>query len=181
MKTLLISALVTVTALVGCDDTKATPKGQTVIEWDKSKASRASVKSAKASGESKSFKMLVEKKPDKGPSHTASFELDFEARQLEVTDDGTSSKHLVPTKVVVKVAQNARWEVTGDCDDGPHFKMPSVRDKPGGDTAVHTPEAMVLMCTLKLTGGGNKLLVPLQIYGDGTVNAMGDDIAVTER
>lgn len=156
--------------LIGCGSDKPTAVGTVVIEWDRSKSERDNIKTAKAAGDLISHKKLV--KAAGTPDKPFSVELDFEVTPLSVMEDGKTARHSAPTKIVAKVASNDFWTLSGKCK-GPDYQLPS-----GGKT----PEAMVLQCDLKMRhGDSHDEILPLQIYGDGNINAVGNKVSIDDR
>ncbi len=156
--------------LVGCGSDKPTAVGEVVIEWDRSKSERDNIKSAKAAGDVIAHKKLV--KAAGAADKLFTVELDFDITPLSVVEDGKTARHSAPTKVRAKVASNDFWTLSGTCE-GPHYQMPD-----GGKTA----EAMVLDCNLKMRHGEqHDEVLPLQIYGDGNINAVGNKVSIDDR
>ena len=150
-----------------CDETIITPKDRPVINWGQSMASRHSVQKAVRKGEPVEHTLRLTSQPIPNESAAIEIDIDVSVVRLEVTENGKTSEHYGPIKVDAKVVSNKFWVISGDCDNGPHFKMPEKGE---------TPEVMVLMCNFKLKHGDKQhATLAMQIYGDGRILTMGSD------
>jgi hypothetical protein len=162
-------ALCAIVLSSACKQTTTTPSGTDVLRWDKSKATRPSVPSAKELGPrtSKDFEIIA--RPEiKGP---LTLKLHVETGPLEILEDGKTYRHTSPLSVRVAVDTNADWTVTGKCHDGPHYQLGPL----GAGGVVFSPEAMLLSCDLPLryvdAMKDLSLVVRLHLLGDGSVTA----------
>lgn len=172
------SSLLVIVSLAGCvDRLPVTAPGTMLFEWDLTKATRTSVRTATI-GARKTYDKKVHVTEASSPF---TVDLHIEAAEIDFEEDGKKVHHVAPVLLRAKLASNAKWEVSGKCGDGPHYKMPSV----GAGGALMTPPEMVQECSLRyhLNDGlvftsTYRLGTLLQIYGDGEVSVVGPKIKV---
>jgi hypothetical protein len=170
MRTLLCSLL-----LVGCvEKLPVTAPGTALFEWESTRASRVPVRTATI-GARKSIDKRITVTEGDAPFvvdlHIESAEIDFE-------EDGKKVHQVSPVLLRAKVANNEHWQLTGKCEDGPHYQMPSV----GAGNALVTPLGMVQSCSITHHRNAGMVLrseyrlgVSLQIYADGKISALPPD------
>jgi hypothetical protein len=153
-------------SLSACKKNPTTPSGSEVLQWEKSKATRVSVVSAKELEPrvKKDSTLLVH--PDlKGP---IAIKLHIETAPIEIVEDGKSARHTSPLAVCAVVDANQDWTVEAECNEGPHYQLGLV----DGRGTMNLPEAMVLHCGLVIhyvdMMKNLTYMVSLQVMGDGT-------------
>lgn len=159
--------------LVACSTTHnpVTAPGTMVLDWDSSKAARAPVKTA-VIGARTSKDYVIEVARNGAPP--LSYDLHLELAPIDFDEDGQRAHHTTAVVVKLKVKDNAAWEVSGKCDEGPDYQFGPV-DAQGHMTA---PPAMVQPCYIHEHHIGGRVFkdswdvgTSLEIFGDGKVEA----------
>lgn len=167
-------ATIAVLGLLACNSHPKSEPGSDILSWDRSQATRASVPKAAAKGDAVVFEYEIVATMQQGE---VAFDLRMEATPLEIVEDGKTTTHRVPTKMEATVTKPGGYLVTGKCNDGPHYKMPSS----GPDGGLVTPDPMLIGCRIKMTRGPNFTeAILVQAYADGEV-AAGSKAVVTKK
>lgn len=173
-----LCALVLAASALGCvDKLPVTPPGTTLFEWQIANATRESVRTATI-GARKSFDKKVVVKRASSPF---TVDVHIETAEIDFEEGGKKVHQVSPVLLRAKVAGNEKWSLSGKCQDGPHYNMPSV----GAAGELVTPQGMIQSCLLKydLNDGvifksRYQLGLNMQIFGDGTISALGDQVKV---
>jgi hypothetical protein len=148
--------------VVDCTPKDATPVGTTVLDWDTSKASRATVTTAKVGARTKKD-VTVKWTPIMGHPVTAT--LHVESAPIDFVETGKPVSQTSVVAVSMKLTTNDYWKATGKCS-GPDYQMPSIVD--GGFV---TANGMVVQCSVNIEQSGSNEILDLVWTGDGPVNA----------
>ncbi len=106
-----------------------------------------------------------------------------EAAPIDYTEGGAALHQITPVWIKVTVKDNAAWELSGKCVDGPNYKMPSI----GPDGGLITPLGMIEECQISerylhsgiLTTSSWAVGFSINVHGDGTLKTFpADDIKV---
>jgi hypothetical protein len=160
-------------ALVACQKNPVTPAGAEVLRWDTSQSTRPSVVGAREAGPrvAKATKLVV--KPDhKGPTTLA---ITLETAPIEIREGGTTTVHAAPVALRVTTERVTDWTVTGRCDHGPDYPMPSTAPAAATPPSVTGPAPMALSCDVAMhyqdTFNDLTFVVHLGPAGDGALGA----------
>ena len=169
--------------LSACNPTNnpVTANGTEVFAWDNTQSSRPTVATATV-GPHTSKDYVVTASPKGAP---ALLDLHVEVATVDYAEDGAPIHQTSPVAIKATVKANTRWELSGKCENGPNYQMPSV----GADGGFVTPLGMIESCTIhgRLNAGlvfttTWTISTTLNVHGDGTVDPFpADDVTVTPR
>ncbi len=174
MRALLLGPLL---ALAACNSTKnpITPKGTVILDWDHTKATRATFAKATV-GQTTTKEFVVTVRPQGSMPFT--IDLHVVLAPVEFVEGGATVHHTAPVEIKATVDGNTGWKLGGKCLEGPNYPMGSLDDA----GAMTTPEAMVQGCSIRydriegtIFESSYQLGSQLNIYGNGTVEPFPDE------
>ncbi len=180
----MLSRALMVVFIAACNATQnpVTTTGTELFSWDNTKASRPGVVKAVVSAHTtKDF--VVTHTHDGAPPIT--FDVHVEVAPIDFEEAGKPVHQTSPVVITAKVKDNAGWELSGKCDDGPHYQMPSVT----ADGHLETPLGMRQDCHIRehrVAGAVFKsswtVGFTLTAYGDGKLEPFpSDGVTVAPR
>jgi hypothetical protein len=159
--------------------TPVTPSGTVLFEWELSKASRLDVrKAAVGTRVVRDFKVTF-------TQGEAPFVVDVrvEAAPIDYDEEGAKVHQESPVAIKASVKDNPAWELSGSCQDGPHYQMPAAAP----DGGLVTPMGMIQSCMVKYHRKAGTIFTSewdlgttLSAYGDGSLEAFPADDAKIE-
>ncbi len=180
-------SLVLFALLAGCGKvTDPTPKGTTLIEWDRSSAKAYNSNSpdnptkhpladAKIieGPKSRSFTVTV----NDGDGKSFACDISIDAAKVSYPEDGKDTTRWATTRIVARVRDNDAFHLRGKCDDIIATEFGPLNESGGMAQATNT----VIDCTLggsRPNSMGTKDAINpgalLQIHGDGSIEKVAD-------
>jgi hypothetical protein len=156
--------------------------GTSLFSWDNTKSSRPGVVKAAVGAHTTKDYVVTASREGAPP---ISLDVHVEVATIDFEEAGHPVHQTSPVVITAKVKDNTGWELSGKCEDGPHYQMPSVSADGGLDTPLgmrqdcNISEHRVAGAVFKSTWGVGFML---DVYGDGKVDPFpSEGITVTAR